>query len=376
MVVMHVIVGLSIGGAEMMLKRLIEHQHKSSSCLHFVVSLTDIGKVGLLLQGKGVDVEALGMRGFFDIPRVLWRLARIMRSKRPDIIQTWMYHADFLGGLAAWIVGNPRVIWGVRCTEIPQRRVSTTGLIVFISSLLSWFVPRKIVCCAEAAQIAHSRKGYDNTKMVVIPNGYDLDCYNSSPEFRQKSREAFGFTNEDIIVGIVGRFDPLKDHKNFIRAATLAATNVSKLKFLMVGRGIDSKTVTLDLWLKESGISHKFILAGERNDIPSCLAAMDVFCLSSSDEGFPNVVCEAMAMKVPCTVTDAGAASEIVGSTGIVVAPKDSCALAEALETMINLGASERSRLGELARERVSENYSIEIASTRFEKLYHLEMLT
>ena len=353
MVVMHVIVGLSIGGAEMMLKRLIEHQHKSSSCLHFVVSLTDIGKVGLLLQGKGVDVEALGMRGFFDIPRVLWRLARIMRSKRPDIIQTWMYHADFLGGLAAWIVGNPRVIWGVRCTEIPQRRVSTTGLIVFISSLLSWFVPRKIVCCAEAAQIAHSRKGYDNTKMVVIPNGYDLDCYNSSPEFRQKSREAFGFTNEDIIVGIVGRFDPLKDHKNFIRAATLAATNVSKLKFLMVGRGIDSKTVTLDLWLKESGISHKFILAGERNDIPSCLAAMDVFCLSSSDEGFPNVVCEAMAMKVPCTVTDAGAASEIVGSTGIVVAPKDSCALAEALETMINLGASERSRLGELARERV-----------------------
>jgi len=187
---------------------------------------------------------------------------------------------------------------------------------------------------------------------------------------RQKARAAFSIGDDDIVVGTVGRFDPLKDYRNFVRSAAVLAAQVERVKFLMVGPGMDSGNKLLQGWLRESEFAHKFVLAGESNDIPRCLAAMDVFCLSSSNEGFPNVVCEAMAMNVPCVVTDAGDAAEIVSDTGIVVAPRDSKALAEALQTMLNKGAAERSRLGELARHRIEKRYSIQIVSAQFENLY------
>ncbi len=366
----HIITGLDIGGCELMLKRLIEAHQGNPNYRHTVISLTHLGKVGEQLQALGVEVRTLGMRSPLDVPRVLWQLVRWLRASRPDIVQSWMYHADLLGGLAARLAGNRHVIWGVRCSAIPQRGLSVTQMIVFLCSWLSRFLPSVIVCCAESARVAHAARGYDRSKMVVIPNGYDLSLFNRNPILRQQARAAFGFGDDDVVVGIVGRFDPLKDYRNFVLAATVLARKFELVKFLMVGRGIDSTNNVLKGWLAESEFAHQFVLAGERSDIPGCLAGMDVFCLSSSKEGFPNVVCEAMAMNVPCVVTDAGDAAEIVSDTGIVVAPRDSTALAGALQTMISKGVAERSRLGELARLRIEKHYSIEIASARFENLY------
>jgi glycosyltransferase involved in cell wall biosynthesis len=368
--VLHIIIGLNVGGAELMLKRLIESHQGNPNYVHSVISLTLVGKVGAQLQEIGVEVRAVGMRSPLDILRVLWQLVRMIRAERPDIVQTWMYHADLLGGLAARLAGNRHVIWGVRGSAIPQSGMSATQVVVTLCSWMSHFLPSVIVCCAASARVAHAERGYDQTKMVVIPNGYELAHFNRNPILRQQARAAFGFSDDDVVVGIVGRFDPLKDYRNFVLAATVVAAKVNHVKFLMVGRDIDSTNNELKGWLDESGLAHKFVLAGERSDIPECLAAMDMFCLSSSKEGFPNVVCEAMAMNVPCVVTDAGDAAEIVSDTGIVVVPRDSSALAGALQAMISKGVAERSRLGELARLRIEKNYSIEIASARFENLY------
>ncbi|MHB8915504.1 MAG: glycosyltransferase family 4 protein [Thiobacillus sp.] len=367
----HVITDLNIGGAELMLKRLIESHQGNPNYRHSVISLTLVGKVGTQLQEMGVEVRALEMHSPFDIPRVLWQLARLIRTSHPDIVQTWMYHADLLGGLAARLSGNRHVIWGIRGSAIPQRGLSATQLVVTLCSWLSRFLPCIIVCCAKSAQVAHGEMGFDQSKLVVIPNGYELTRFNRSPALRQEARAAFGFSDDDVVIGIVGRFDPLKDYRNFVLAATMVASKVGRVKFLMVGRDIDSTNNVLKGWLDESEFAHNFVLAGERKDIPGCLACMDIFCLSSSKEGFPNVVCEAMATKVPCVVTDAGDAAEIVSDTGIVVAPRDAAALAGALQAMINKGAAERSRLGELARFRIEKHYSIEIASARFENLYN-----
>ena len=368
--VLHIIIGLNVGGAELMLKRLVESHHGNPNYRHSVISLTTVGKVGSQLREMGVEVRALGMRSPLDIPRVLWQLVRVIHADRPDIVQTWMYHADLLGGLAARLAGNCHVIWGVRCSAIPQSGVSATQLVVSICTWMSHFIPKVIVCCAESARVAHAEKGFDQSKMVVIPNGYELSQFNSNPMRRQQARSAFWFGDDDVVVGIVGRFDLLKDYKNFVLAATIVAAKVNHVKFLMVGRGVDSENNELKGWLLESGFAHKFVLAGERSDVPDCLAATDIFCLSSSKEGFPNVVCEAMAMNVPCVVTDAGDAAEIVADTGIVVAPRDSVALAGALQSMISMGMDERLRLGGLARLRIEKNYSIEIASARFAALY------
>jgi glycosyltransferase involved in cell wall biosynthesis len=367
---MHVITSLNVGGAELMLKRLIEAHHGNTNYRHTVISLKDLGKVGQQLQARDVEVQAMRMRSPLDIPRALWQLVRLIRASRPDIVQTWLYHADLLGGLAARLAGIRHVIWGVRVTAIPQRGLSTTQMVVSLCSWLSRFLPSVIVCCAESARVAHAEKGYDQAKMVVISNGYDLRHFRKDSKLRQKFRAAFSIGEEDVVVGIVGRFDALKDYRNFVRAAAVLAAQVERVKFLMVGPGMDSRNKLLQGWLGESEFAHKFVLAGESSDIPGCMAAMDVFCLSSSNEGFPNVVCEAMAMNVPCVVTDAGDAAEIVSDTGIVVIPRDSTALAEALQTMLSKDAAERSRLGELARHRIEKNYSIQIVSARFENLY------
>jgi glycosyltransferase involved in cell wall biosynthesis len=367
---MHVITSLGTGGAEMMLKRLIQAQQNKPDYRHTVITLKNIGEAGRQLQDLGIEVQALEMRSLLEFPRAVWELKRRIRASRPDVVQTWMYHADLLGGLAARWAGNHQVIWGVRCTAIPQRGISATGMIVSFCSWLSRFVPRVIVCCAESARIFHIEKGYDRTKMVVISNGYDLATFHTRPALRQQARAAFGFGEDDIVVGVVGRFDPLKDYRTFVRCAAVLASKVERAKFLMVGRDLDRGNRALCGWIEESGLAHKFVLAGERRDIPGCLAAMDVFCLSSIAEGFPNVVCEAMAMQVPCVVTDVGDAAEIVGETGIVVAPRDPMALAAALRVMLNNGAAERSRLGELARRRIEERYSIESISTQFGAIY------
>jgi glycosyltransferase involved in cell wall biosynthesis len=372
MKILHIIIGLNVGGAELMLMRLIKSHKGRLDFSHSVISITTVGKVGAQLQEMGVEVHALGMGSILRTPRKFCQLMRLIRAGRPDIVQTWMYHADLLGGLAARLAGIRSVIWGVRGSAIPQSGVSVTQLVIFLCSWLSRFIPKVIVCCSEPAQFAHAEKGYDPSKMVVIHNGFELSHFNKNSLLRQQSRAAFGFGNNEVVIGIVGRFDRLKDHKNFVLASSIVGAKFNYVKFLMVGRNLDSTNTVLKGWLDESGLTPKFVLAGERSDVPNCLAAMDVFCLSSSEEGFPNVVCEAMAMNVPCVVTNAGNAADIVSNTGIVVAPRDSTALAGALQFMITKGDTERSRLGELARRRIQKNYSIEIVTARFELLYEL----
>jgi glycosyltransferase involved in cell wall biosynthesis len=369
--VMHVITDLGFGGAEMMLRRLIEARQGDANYRHTVISLLDNGKVGQRLQDLGVEVQALGMRSLRDLPRVLWTLAQLIRASRPDVVQTWMYHSDLMGGLAARLAGNRHVIWGVRCTDLPHARMSTQ-FAVTLCALLSRYVPSVIVCCAQSARDVHIARGYAPTKMVVIPNGYDLKEFRRNPQLRGQTRAAFGFGDEDMIVGIVGRFDPQKDHKTFVLSAAALAAKVDRVRFLMVGRGIDSTNEVLKTWIAQSGCENRFVLAGERSDIPGLLAGLDVLCLSSScGEGFPNVVCEAMAMGIPCVVTDAGDAAAIVSDTGIVVPRRDPMALAHGLQTMLSRGAAERSRLGELARQRIERHYSMEMISAQFENIYN-----
>jgi glycosyltransferase involved in cell wall biosynthesis len=370
MKIIHVIIGLNVGGAELMLKRLIGEYQGNPNYHHSVISLTTVGKVGAQLQEMGVEVRALEMRSALDIPRVLWQLVRLIRAARPTIVQTWMYHADLLGGVATRLAGNSKVIWGVRGSAIPQSGLSMTKMVVTLCSWTSHFLPNAIVCCAESVRIAHAKKGYDQSKMIVITNGYILAHFNRNPIHRQQIRDDFGFSDDDVVIGIVGRFDPLKDYRNFVHAATLVASNINYVKFLMIGRGINAENNELKAWLDERDLAHKIVLLGERSDVPDCLSAMDIFCLSSSNEGFPNVVCEAMAMNIPCVVTDAGDAAEIVSDTGITVATRDPIALSGALQSMINIGVAERSNLGVLARLRIENNYSIEVVSARFEALY------
>ncbi|PWF48900.1 glycosyltransferase family 4 protein [Massilia glaciei] len=369
MKIQHIIIALHTGGAELMLKRLIE-SHRGSGYEHSVISITGIGTIGHQLRECGIDVHAVGMSGTRGIPRALLHLVRLLRERKPDVVQTWMYHADLIGGLAARIAGNRNIIWGIRTTDVHAGGKRTTTLVRQMCARLSRWVPHMIVCAAQASRRSHAAIGYDDARMVVIPNGFDFTRMAASAEQRAGLRQACGFGAQHVVVGTLGRFNLAKDQQNFVRAAGLLASSHPQLRFLMVGRDVDAANAELANWIARTGHGERFVLLGERTDVPVCLSAMDIFCLSSRTEGFPNVVGEAMSMCLPCVVTDVGDARMLVADTGVVVPKEDSEALAGGVGQMLAMAPEARAQLGRLGRMRVNEEFSIERARERFEALY------
>lgn len=368
--VLHVIVGLNVGGAELMLKRLIESQKKLPGYVHSVISLTDPGVIGPQLISQGISVRCLGMKGLLGLPKAFFCLLTEMRKFRPDIVQTWMYHADFLGGLAARLAGVRSVIWGVRTTDLERGGKSVTRLIRKLCAYLSRSVPTKIICAAEASRKAHIAVGYNAQRMLVIPNGFDLSRLNATEEERGVLRASLSLSEEHLVIGSLGRFNPVKDQANFIAATAMLAESNPALRFLMVGRGLTPDNMALTELLSDTGYADRYILLGERGDAPVCLSAMDIFCLHSKTEGFPNVLGEAMAMGVPSVVTDVGDAALLLGGNGIVVPAQDARALALGLKQMIDFSPEVRRLLSESAKTRIVEEFTMEQSSQKFRQLY------
>jgi glycosyltransferase involved in cell wall biosynthesis len=368
MIILHVIIDLTAGGAEMMLKRLTAAQAGDPDYEHQVISLRTLGTVGPQLQAAGVRVDALGLRSPLGMPRILWRLIREIRRRRPDIVQCWMYHADLLGGLAARIAGVRHVIWGVRIADIgPEMGVSTsTSWVRRACAALSRTVPERIVYVAHSARTVHERLGYDPAKSLVIPNGYLIP-----PQVPPSGlRGELGIPADALLVGSAGRFNAQKDPETFVAAAGQVASRRPQAAFVMIGRGYSWDNEKLAGWIRAGGHAERFHLLGERMDLAACLPALDIFCLHSIGEGFPNVVAEAMSLAVPCVVTDVGDAALLVGETGVVVPPREPDRLARAIEALAEAGPEQRRRLGAQARERIGRDFSIDAISSRYAELY------
>ena len=369
--VVHVIVGLNVGGAELMLLRLIGTQSTMQVGLrHRVISLTEIGPVGLQLQQLGIVVESLDMRSMIDAPQALWRLTRRLRSLKPDVVQTWMYHADFLGGIAAQLAGIRNVFWRVCTTDVTKGGSQTTVLLRWLCAQLSRVVPHAILCVAHEARRVHLAVGYCPTKTTVLTNGFDMRRLFVAPETVADFRIHCGLREGERVVGTVGRFNAVKDQRNFVQAASILARQHPSVRFLMVGRGCEWENQELAGWITETGVAGRFVLLGHRDDAPVCLAAMDVFALTSRTEGFPNVLGEAMAMGRPCVTTNVGDAAYLLDGLGPVVEPGDPHALAEGIAKMLEMPEVDVVALGVKQRARIERDFSMEQCAQRFADLY------
>jgi glycosyltransferase involved in cell wall biosynthesis len=358
--IFHIITGLDDGGAEAVLYRLCVHDRMHR---HSVVSLMDDGKYGPLLANAGIAVFCLRMpRGRLTV-RGFVRLWRLLQRERPDVVQTWMYHADLVGGAAARLAGIQRIFWGIRHTALqPDKSRRVTILLAKLNAWLSHRIPLGIVCCAESSREAHKQLGYAPEKLTVIPNGYDLSAFRPDPLARQSIRSEFGIPADIPLIGMVGRFDPQKDHKNFLNALGLLKKAGIAFRCLLVGSGLNHDNADVSRWMEHHGVAPDVLLVGQRSDIPAVMNALDVFALSSSTEAFPNVLAEAMACGTPCVTTDVGDAATIVGDTGWVVPPRDSPALAGALQRALaaRIDAAAWANRSEAARMRVEERYSLQ----------------
>lgn len=355
--VTHVITGLNQGGAEHALYRLIAAQPEPR--LSHVVSLLDEGLYGPKLAALGVRVDALGIRSPADSVRTLARLIRLLKETTPDVVQTWMYHADLWGGIAAKVVGVP-VCWGVRQSNFdPQVSTRSTRVLGRLCAWSSRSIPSTIVACANEAKRVHRRLGYAD-KFEVIPNGLNLDAMRPDPGARDEVLRALNLPRDVQIVGHVGRAEPLKDHPTLLRAFARVARTHPRARLLLVGSRLTFDDDYLGKLLPDPELREKIIALGPREEIPKLMSAMDVFLLTSIAEGFPNVVAEALACGVPCVVTTCGDAGEMVGDTGWIRPVGDVDGLAADLRAALDEDPSAHEERSRRARQRAVDRYGID----------------
>jgi glycosyltransferase involved in cell wall biosynthesis len=366
----HIITTLDTGGAEMMLHKLLARiDHSKFSCA--VIGLTTPGRMGERMQELGVPVRTLGMRRGIPNPFGVMKLARWLRASHPHVIQTWMYHADLIGGLANRFSLRAPLVWNIRHSNLdPKLNKRMTLWTIKACARFSHALPHRIVLNSEAARCNHQTMGYGAHKMTVIPNGFDTSAFQPDAAARASVRRELNISAGAFLIGMVGRFDPQKDHHNFVQAAGLLLPANPETHFLLCGEKINWENRPLRQWIRDTGAPQNFHLLGRREDVPRLLAALDIAASASAGESFANAVGEAMACGVPCVVTDAGDSALIVGGTGRVVPIQTPGALARAWQELMEAGPEVRQRLGHAARNRIEQHFSLPAVVGQYEKLY------
>jgi len=351
-----------------------------------VVSLTGIGPIGKKLLAQGIPVSQLGMpNGKVNILE-LAKLWRLLRYHEPAILQTWLYHADLMGLISGKLAGIKNIYWNIRCSYVDLEKYHPiTKWTIKLCSLLSCF-PKIVITNSIEAKKFHVGLGYKVKHWEVIPNGFDLNRFkldnhakstllaelHSSDNTRAKNRKnKANIKNQNgiFLIGMVARYDPMKDHTTFIKAACHLLQKRLDVHFILVGKGVEWKNTNLVRQIP-GFLQEHFHLLGERNDIENITSALDIASSTSYGEGFSNSIGEAMASRVPCVVTDVGDSSYIVGETGLVVSPRNPDAVAKAWEKILNMDEEERLDLGRAARNRILSHFSIERVAKQYEHLY------
>jgi len=335
-----------------------------------VVSLTEAGPMAARIIAGGTHVEAAKMRPPGQRIAGFKRLRGLIRQYRPDVIQTWLYHADLIGTVAALGSSVP-VVWNLRQSNLhPIRSKRGTRLVVAACARLSGLAPKAIVCGSQSAFDVHVSLGYARDKLIVIPNGVDLNRFRKNDLARAALRRELAIDQRCILLGHIARFDPQKDHASFVRAAAQIARTDENVHFVLCGPDVTEKNTELVDWIAATGFVERFHLLGPREDIEQIVAALDLSVSSSLfGEGFSNTLAESLACGVPCVTTDVGDSACIVRDCGAVVPPGDTDALAKATRAVLDRTLNDTS-LSRKARLQAEERLGIDRIISRYEDLY------
>lgn len=372
MKVLFVISRLDTGGAEIMLLKLLENFDRDAiePC---VISLSSTGEVGKKIEALNIPLHSIGLNKLdIAIFGKLLKLCSCIKDIKPDLVQTWMYHADLLGGIVARLMGCKNVIWGLRSSHLSK--VSTKRMTLFVVKLCALFsrlIPIKIIACSKRAAVYHSNIGFASNKIDVIPNGFDLNRFVPCVDSKRSVRVELAIPDDAKLVGVVGRYDPQKNYLGFMESAVLIKKAFSSVYFILIGKNVDKENMELVSTIKSNSLDSSVRLLGLREDIPRLMSSLDVLVSASIyGEAFPNVIGEAMACGTPCVVTDVGDSADIVGNTGKVVQPYDTTGLATETVKVLSMSPQEILLLSQMARVRVKSNYEIGCIAQRYQSYY------
>jgi len=369
--IIHIITDLFTGGAEMMLYKLLS-ELKDNGHEYWVISLRDKGAIGKKIESLGVPVFPLDISPKIPSPLSIFNLRKIIRQISPDLIQGWMYHGNLAATLACKFNGKKvPVVWNVRQTlyNLKDEKLFSRLMITFGSKISK--KPSFIIYNSQVAKKQHEKIGFSSENGVYIPNGFDLEAFSPDNSGKNWLKEKLNIQGDGLLIGLIARFHPIKDHFGFLEAAKILMEKYSKAHFVLAGRGVDVGNLKIIRKIKELGLLDRVHLLGESQEMPRVMSALDILTSCSwTTEGFSNAIGEAMACGVPCVVTDVGDSSFIVGDTGKVVPPKNPQKLCEAWVQLIELGKEKRKILGKRARGRIGSEFSIESISQLYTSLY------
>ncbi len=360
------------GGAERMLQRVIRHGN-TPEFEHLVLSIKNFQQVAEELTAEGIDVQSLNVQAdYYKLPKAVLQLTSRIRRFKPDVVQSWMYMADFFGGISSHLAApSTPMIWTIRHSTLDPA-IDSRALRGCAAGCarLSRRVPSRIVLNSHAAVPIHAAAGYDESKMQIVPNGFDVSRFAPSEQLRLETRTRLGIPENAPVIGRVARFHANKDHLTFLKAATIVLKQRPDARFLICGEPQTISSAQVQHDIDSSGLTDAAQLVELQSDIVPLNCAFDVATCSSITEAFPNVIGEAMSCGVPCVSTDVGDAAMIIGETGRVVPAQEPQQFAEALLEILQLPVVNRRQLGAAARRRIVNNLELTHATGMFLDLW------
>lgn len=367
--VVHVITGLGLGGAETMLYKLLFAIDREQFDL-LVVSILDKGVMGPRLEALGIEVVPLQInKPFTFLSRLFYLWRRLRTTDKADVLQGWMYHGNLLCTALSWVLPKTKVFWNVRqcLTDFKNERPMTRKVIA-TGKLFSKYCDR-IIYNSHTSLNQHSDYGYCKQVSLHIPNGFNVGLFDPDNFLAEKAqlRTQYSIPADSVVVGLIARYHPSKGQREYIEAMKKVIEKYPQVHVLAVGKNVPEQFQELI----EGEHAHNFHLLGMSQNIPQLLSIVDIGVSSSLwGEAFSNSIGEAMAMALPCVVTDVGDSAMIIGGHGAVVPPGDVTALAEAVMQLVEVGPSEREKIGQLCRARVIDNFSLEKVTETYSQLY------
>ena len=338
---------------------------------HSVVSLTGSGPLAGPMEEGGASIHSLDLKSLRGIAGAGGRLPWLIRKLQPDLIQGWMAHGNLAASYAQIFSPSAPLVWNVRQSlgDLRYMKPATRKILKLCAAFSQR--PAAIIYNSQAGAEQHETLGFPASRRRIIANGFDTSQFSSDPAQRAETRRALGIAPDDIVIGLIARFHPMKNHIGFLDAAARILQRYPQARFLLAGPGVSDLNPEFQSLLGNSRVRDRSLFLGERADMPKLTGALDIACnVSVHGEGFPNAIGEAMACEVPCIVTPQGDSVRIVGDAGAVCADGDDCTIAAAVCGMIAAGPAKMAAMGALGRKRVIDHYSIESIAAQYEGAY------
>lgn len=358
---------LGMGGADRQVlhlaRALLAHDYQVR-----LVSMTPLEEMGRQALSEGLPIVSLEMKRGQADRRAFQELVKLLRSWKPHLLTSFMYHANLLGRLAGRWAGVPLIVTSIRSeqTGSPARD--------WLMRLTNWMDQCSTTNSEQVASSLCERGLLRRDKVKVIPNGVDVEAFASAAELRCMVRDDLKVGPSEFVWLAVGRLLPQKDYATLLVAFEPLANAPARL--LIAGRG--PLLEGLQHQAQQLGIASQVMFLGVRDDVRELLAAADGFVLSSAWEGMPNVVMEAQAAGKPVVATQVGGVAELVenGASGFLVPPENSNALSGAMQRLMMLTGEQRAQMGSRGREHVIAHYSVDAMADQWMALYQELLMT